>query len=658
MAEKTKEEPRIGVYVCHCGSNIAGTVDVKEVVEFAKGLPNVVMAKDYIYMCSDPGQSMIKEDIKTNKLNRVVVSACSPTLHEHTFRLAVQEAGVNPYLFQQANIREHDSWITEDHKAATEKAKALVSAAVRRVAYQEPLEVREVPVTSAVMVVGGGIAGIQAALEVANSGTKVYLVERQPSIGGHMSQFDKTFPTLDCASCIFTPLLSAVGRHPNIELMSYSQVEEVSGYVGNFKVKVRKKARYVDEEKCTGCATCIEKCPAKTVSEFDEGIAQRKAIYTPFPQAVPNVPVIDTAHCTFFLKGKCRACEKFCERKAIDFEQKDKIVDADVGAIIVATGYQSFDPSAITQYGYGHYDNVLTALQFERMCNASGPTEGKILLKNGSEPKSVAIVHCVGSRDENYHEYCSRVCCMYALKYAHLIKEKTDADVYQFYIDMRCFGKGYEEFYKRLGDEGTRFIRGKVGSISSEIATEGEQGKLIVSAEDTLLGTMMRIPIDMVILATALEPQADAKEVARMFNIGCSAGGFFQERHPKLDPVATTTDGVFVVGCCQSPKDIPDTVAQASAAAARALAMITKGNVEIEAATAVIDEDKCSGCKICSDLCVYSAISFDEEKLVSRVNEALCKGCGVCVAACPSGAIKGKHFTTEQILAEVEGVLV
>ena len=653
-----KDEARIGVYICHCGSNIAGTVDVKEVVEFVKGLPSVVLAKNYIYMCSDPGQNMIKEDIKQLGLNRVVVSSCSPTLHEHTFRQACQDAGVNPYLFQMANIREHCSWVTEDHGAATEKAKALVGAAVRRVYYQEPLEVKEVPVTPSVLVVGGGIAGIQAALEIANSGNKVYLVEREPSIGGHMAQFDKTFPTLDCASCIFTPLLSAVGQHPNIELLTYSEVEEVSGYIGNFNAKIRKKARYVDEDKCTGCNVCVEKCPWKTYSEFDEGLIQRKAIYIPFPQAVPNVPVIDTEHCVYFLKGTCRACEKFCEGKAIDFEQKDEIVEVETGAIIVATGYQAFDPSVITQYGYGHYDNVLTALQFERLCNASGPTDGKIMLKDGSEPKGVAIVHCVGSRDKNYHEYCSRVCCMYSLKYSHLIREKTDADVYEFYIDMRCFGKGYEEFYERLSEEGTNFIRGKVGQVTDRAITEEEQGKLIVCAEDTLLGAMIRVPVDMVILAAGLEPKADAEDVARLFNISRSADGFFLERHPKLDPVATTTDGVFVVGCCQSPKDIPDTVAQASAAAARALAMITKGKVEIEAAVASIDEELCSGCKICSNLCVYSAISFDEEKLVSRVNEALCKGCGVCVAACPSGAITGKHFTTEQIMAEVEGLLV
>ncbi|MFC1937539.1 FAD-dependent oxidoreductase [Chloroflexota bacterium] len=654
-----EDKVRIGVYICHCGSNIAGKVDVKEVALFAQGLPSVVIAKDYIYMCSDPGQNLIKKDIEEYGLNRVVVASCSPMLHEHTFRQAAEDAGLNPYLFEMANIREHCSWVTEDAKSATEKAKALVSAAVRRVFYHQPLEVREVPVTPGVLVVGGGIAGIQAALEIAKAGHKVYLVEREPSIGGHMAQFDKTFPTLDCASCIFTPLLSAVGQHPNIELMTYSDVEEVSGYIGNFKAKIRKRARYVDEDKCTSCLVCVEKCPWKAVSEFDEGLTQRKAIYTPFAQAIPNIPVIDTEHCIYFLKGTCRACEKFCDAGAIDFEQKDKEVEVEVGAIIVATGYDVFDPSVMSHYGYGRYDNVVTALQFERMCNASGPTAGGILLKNGSAPKNVAIIHCVGSRDKNYHEYCSRVCCMYSLKYSHLIKEKIeDAEVYQFYIDMRCFGKGYEEFYERLSNEGVNFIRGKVAQVTDRAVTEEEQEKLVVIAEDSLMGAVIRVPVDMVILSTALQARSDTETVARLFNISRSADGFFLERHPKLDPVATTTDGTFVVGCAQGPKDIPDTVAQASAAAARALAMISKGSVEIEAATAIIDEELCSACRICNLLCPYNAISFDEEKKVSRINEALCKGCGVCVAACPSAAITGRHFTKEQIMAQIEGIMV
>ncbi len=652
------DERRIGVYICHCGSNIAGPVDVAEVTKFAAGLDSVVVARDYKFVCSDPGQELIKQDIKEHGLNRVVVASCSPRLHEATFRRVCQEAGLNPYLFEMANIREHCSWITEDHGEATEKAKALVNAAVRKVYYHEPLETKEVPVKPNVLIVGGGIAGSQAALEIADSEHQVYLVERTPSIGGHMAQLDKTFPTLDCSSCILTPKMSSVGSHPYIKLLTYSNVEEVSGYVGNFKVKIRKKARYVDEDKCTGCGVCMEKCPYKADSEFEAGLAKRKAIYIPFPQAVPNVPVIDRELCVYFKTGKCRACEKFCEAGAVNFEQEDQIVEVEVGAIILSTGYNAFDPSPITQYGYKRFDNVFTSLEFERLCSAVGPTSGKIVLKDGTEPESVAIIHCVGSRDENYHKYCSRVCCMYGLKFSHLIKEKTDAEVYQMYIDMRCFGKGYEEFYQRLSEEGVNFVRGKVAEVTDRTINEEEQGKLIVVAEDTLLGKIIRVPVDIVILCTALEPQPDAEDVARLFSVTRSADGFFLERHPKLDPVATTTDGVFVVGCCQGPKDIPDTVAQASAAAARALAMISKGKVEIEAATSVIDEELCAGCKTCIMLCPYSAISFDEEEKVSRINEALCKGCGVCAAACPGGAITSRHFTTEEITAEIEGVLV
>jgi heterodisulfide reductase subunit A len=452
--------------------------------------------------------------------------------------------------------------------------------------------------------------------------------------------------------------MASVRSHENIELMTYSEVAEVSGYVGNFKVRIRQKPRYVDITKCTGCGTCQDKCPMKADNEFDCGMGKRKVIYTPFPQAVPNVPVIDAERCTFLLKGKCGACKKFCEAGAIDFEQKEKIVEVDVGNIIVATGFDSFDPTVMTQMGYGQYPNVITGIQFERMSNASGPTDGKIVLKDGTPPKSVAILHCIGSRDENYHKYCSRVCCMYSLKFSHLLREKVpEATVYQLYIDMRCAGSGYEEFYERLQDEGVNFIRGKAGEVTNLAESPQEQDKLVVIVEDTLVRRKRRLPVDMVVLSCALEPRADAESVARIFSLSRKADGFFLEKHPKLDPVATTTDGVFVAGCCQSPKDIPDTVAQASAAAARVLSMISKGSVVIESATAVIDEEHCAGCKICIDLCSYKAITFDEEKKVAHINEALCKGCGTCVAACPSGAITGRHFTTEEIMAEIEGVL-
>jgi heterodisulfide reductase subunit A len=651
-------EPRIGVYICHCGSNIAGTVDTAEVARFAGELEGVVVARDYKFMCSEPGQEMIKKDIKELELNRVVVASCSPTMHEPTFRRACQEAGVNPYLFEMANIREQASWVTEDREAATEKAKALVSAAVRRVYYHQPLEAREVLVNPNTLVVGGGIAGIQAALKIADSEHKVYLVEKTPSIGGHMAQLDKTFPTLDCSACILTPKMTQVGSHPYIELLTYSEVEEVSGYIGNFKVKIREKARYVNEDLCTGCGVCQTKCPWKVDSEFEAGLGKRKAIYTPFPQAVPNIPVIDKEHCAYFLSGKCRACEKFCEAKAIDFEQKDKVIEVEVGSIILATGFNLFDPTPIYNYGYGRLDNVITSLEFERMVNSSGPTEGNIVLKDGSAPGSIGIIHCVGSRDEKYHEYCSRVCCMHSMKFAHLVREHMpQTEVYEFYIDIRSFGKGYEEFYNRALKEGTIFIRGRPGEITNVAETPEEEGKLIIQFEDTLIGRQRRLPVDMAVLSCALEPQLDAEAISRLFNISRSADGFFLERHPKLEPVSTMTDGIFLAGCCQGPKDIPDTVAQASAAAAEVLAIVSKGRVEIEAATAVIDERICSGCQACKLVCPYSAIDYDEEKGVCRVNEALCKACGACIAACFSHAVSLDHYTNEQIVAEMEGAL-
>jgi heterodisulfide reductase subunit A len=655
------EEIRTGVYICHCGLNIAGVVNVEEVAGYAGTLPNVVASRHYRYMCSDPGQALIKDDIKSLGLNRVVVASCSPRMHELTFRRACQDAGLNPYLFEHANIREHCSWVHDDKELATKKAKDLVRAAVRRVYYHEPLVIKEAPLNPNVLVVGGGIAGMQAALDIANGQNKVYLVERDPSIGGHMIQLDRTFPTLDCSECILTPKMSDVGHHPFIELLAYSEVEEVSGSIGNFKVKVRKKARHIDESKCIGCNVCEEKCPWKTDSEFEMGLAKRKAVYIPFAQAIPNLAVVDPELCAYIKSDgkKCGACIKFCEAQAITPEtllkQTDQIVEFDVGTIIIATGYDQFDPSVIPQYGYGRYDNVLTGLHFERITCAAGPTGGKILLKDGREPERVAIVHCVGSRDQNYHEYCSRVCCMYGLKYAHLIKELAKADVYEFYIDMRCFGEGYEEFYKRLSEEGVNFIRGKVAKITDEALTDEEKGKLVVVSEDTLVGKMIRVPVDMVILCSALEARSDAENVARLFNLNRRADGFFLERHVKLDPVATPTDGIFIAGCCEGPRDIPDTVAQAEATAAKALSLISKGTITTEAAIATIDESICHGCGRCEEICTFHApkVASKNGTLVSSINETLCKGCGACAVVCPTGAISIKHFTQDELLAQV-----
>ncbi len=651
---------RVGVYICHCGSNIAGKVDVVGLAEWAaENLEGVVVARDYKFMCSSLGQELIAEDIQKEGLTRVVVGACSPHLHEKTFRRACANAGLNPYLCQMASLREQVSWVTEDKALADAKSRALIAGAVGRVQLQEALQPTEVPVNPNTLVVGGGIAGIQAALELADAGRHVFLVEREPSIGGHMAQFDKTFPTLDCSACILTPKMSDVGQHDDITLLSYAEVEEVKGFVGSFEVRVRKKARYVKEDLCTGCGICIEKCPWKVKDEvFEVGLGTRKAIYRPFPQAVPKYPVIDRENCAYFKKGTCKACEKFCPTDAIDFEQQDTFLDLAVGNIILATGFDPFDAGRIPQYSYGKLPNVFTSLEFERMCNAAGPTGGRIVLRDGvTEPQSIGIVHCVGSRDQNYNPYCSAVCCMAALKFGHLVKEKTSAEVTSFYIDLRAPAKGYEEFYDRLLGEGMKFVRGRVGDISDAARLPGEKGKLIVQVEDTLLGRQRRIPVDMVVLMTALEPRADAHQVGLKFGISCSMEGWFTERHPKLDPVATMTDGIFLAGTCQGPKDIPASVSQGAAAAARIQGMITKGTVLIEPVVATIDAERCSGCRICNNLCPFNAIEFLEAEGVSHINQALCKGCGTCVAACPAQAITGAHFTNEQISAEILGLL-
>lgn len=1123
-----KNEIRIGVYVCHCGANIAKTVKVKEVREFASKLPNVVIARDYVFTCSDPGQETIRQDIRELKLNRIVVASCTPNLHEKTFRRVAREAGLNQFLYQQANIREHCSWVHDE--GATEKAKYIVSAAVSRVNYHIPLFPGEIEINDKTLVVGGGAAGMQASLDIAAGGYQVYLVEKTSSVGGHVIQLDKTFPTIDCSACMNTPRMSDTGADPNIKLFTCSEVEEVSGYSGNFQVKIRKKAKFIDEDKCTGCRICFETCPVVMKNEFDLGMLERKAVYIPFPQAVPNKAVIDKredrpckASCmqacpinmnvpgyikliatgrfkdaynlirlsnplpstcgrvcfapcedecdrgkvdnplairdlkrfaddqynlddfevpeidktdrkvavigsgpaglaaahdiamlghsvtvfealpkvggmlavgipeyrlpkntlerdieiirrlgveiktgvalgkditlkslrgegyeAFFLatglhvsrklnvegedtegvlkgvdflrdvalgnpvslgkkvvvvgggnvaidvvltalrlgaedlslaclekleempaskdevhqaveegvkinnslgpnkfiakggklsgiefkkctsvfndkgqfapeyddkdlttleadtvivaigqaadtgfakdmgleilknggipvssvsgmtniegvfaggdvvtgpakaidaiaQGKnaavyinrylkeesldwepekkekevlteeqveelkakypqterekmpelpveervkgfnevtlgydipvaqaeasrclagqiegcieCGECERRCGVNAVNYRMEDEIVEVDVGNIILATGYDTFDPTPMKQYGYGKYENVMTAMEFERLNNATGPTLGDIVMKNGKPPESVALIHCVGSRDKNYHEYCSRVCCMVGLKLAHLIKIKTGADVYQCYIDMRCVGEGHEELYESVCTvDGVKFIRGKATKVTDKALDEEEPGKLYVQVEDTLVSKMLRVPVDMVVLLTAMEPRADVEDVARKFTINTRADGFFMEKHIKLDPVATMTDGVYIAGCCSGPKDLCDTVSQAKAAAAEVLARIAKGRVETEPTIAVVDEDICSGCGLCEKICAYGAPSVIEPQHRSHVNEALCKGCGACAATCPSGAISHKHFNFREFLSEVEAL--
>ena len=645
---------RIGVFVCHCGLNIAKTIRVSELAQFAATLPDVVVAKDYKFMCSTPGQEMIAGDIKEHKLDRVIVAACSPLMHEQTFRKVLENAGLNKYLVTIVNIREQVSWVTHDIEEGTSKAKAVLNGAVYRARLLAPLTSRVIDVNPDVMVIGAGIAGIQAALELANTGQKVYLVEKNSTIGGHMAQFDKTFPTLDCSACILTPKMDAVLQHKNITMMTYCEVTEVKGYVGNFDITVKQKARYVDHSKCNACLACTEKCPGKGVSEWDEGLVKRKAIYIPFPQAVPQKPVIDRESCTYFIKGKCKLCQKVCEQKAIDYEQQDTFTTVKVGAVIVSTGYDLMNTKPLVQYGYGKYPGVYSALEVERLFNSAGPTGGKVTLRDGKEPQAIAIMHCIGSRDKNNYEHCSRVCCMYSLKFSHLFKEKTSADVYQFYIDMRAAGKGYEEFYNRIIEEDVKFIRGKGARVAESV---DEPGRLIVEAEDTITGKFIKLPVDMVVLSPAMIPRADSKDIARLFNLSTDKYGFFMERHPKLAPLSTMTEGIFIAGVCQSPKDIPDTVAQANGAAAEALTIVVKDKMELEATTAMVNPASCCACQNCVRVCPYGAPFFNEQKGVSEINEALCKGCGLCASVCPASAIIARHFTNDQVLAEIEGLM-
>ncbi|MFX1534025.1 MAG: 4Fe-4S binding protein [Promethearchaeota archaeon] len=644
---------KIGVYICQCGINIAATVDVERVAEQIKSQPNVAVSRFYKYMCSDPGQKLIKKDIEAFKLDRVVVASCSPRMHEPTFRAVLEETGLNPYCFEMANIREQCSWVHTDKEKATVKSFELIKGAIARADLLEPLERKEVSVIPRALVVGGGIAGIQAALEIANSGFKVYLVERSPSLGGRMAQLDKTFPTLDCSACILTPKMVDVARHSNIELLTYSEIVDMEGYIGNFKVKVKKKPRYVDEEKCVGCGLCAEACRRKDriSNEFDMNLGKRSAIYVPFPQAVPLKYNIDPQNCLMVTRGKCGdilLCKEACERDAIDFDQKEEIVEIEVGTIIVATGYDLFDPTKKSEYGYG-YDNVITGLEFERLVSASGPTGGHIEI-NGKEPEKIVFIQCVGSRDKDGNEYCSRVCCMYTAKHAHQIREKIpDAELTVYYTDVRAFGKGFEEFYNRVQEEGVLYRRRE---LDDPIRVVKQDGGVVVKAEghpDTAA--------DLVVLATGLVPREDTKELARILNINQSVDGFLLEAHPKLRPVDTFTDGIFLAGCCQSPKDIPDTVAQASGAAVKAAIPLSQGKVVVEAITATIDEELCGACRICEKLCEYSALEFDSEKKVMTINDVVCKGCGSCAAACPSGAISMKHFDTKQILAQLGGIL-
>ncbi|MCW2278655.1 CoB--CoM heterodisulfide reductase iron-sulfur subunit A family protein [Heliophilum fasciatum] len=655
---------RIGVFVCHCGSNIAHTVDCKQVADEAAAMPGVVHAQEYKYMCSEPGQVLIQEAVKEHNLDGYVVTACSPRMHETTFRKCAGRCGLNPYMVEQVNIREHCSWVHADKEAGTEKAIDLMRMGVAKVLKNEPLKAATIPMTKRALVIGAGIAGIQAALDIADNGFPVTLLDREHSIGGRMAQIDKTFPTLDCSACILTPKMVEVAQHPNVELMTYAEVESVGGFIGSFDVTIRKKARYVDTKRCTGCGACIQKCPSKVPSEFEMEMGPRKSIYVPFPQAVPNKPVIDAPHCRYLQTGKCGICKKICPTDAIRFDDQDEVVTERFGTIVVATGYQQFDISAYEEYGGGRIPDVITGMHLERLLNASGPTSGKIKRpSDGKEPKNIVFIKCVGSRDEAKNRpYCSKTCCMYVAKQATLLKEKLPASKsYIFYMDVRTGGKNYEEFYRRTQvDYDGHYIRGRV----SKIFQVGD--RLIVRGDDSLLGRPVEIEADLVVLAAGMDPQHDARELARTLGIAYDAHGWYTEAHPKLKPVETQTGGIFLAGACQGPKDIPDSVAQGSAAAVKASALLTKTELTGEPMIAQCNEAMCSGCGLCVTICPYKAITRQpkqerihgkmRERMVSTINSGLCQGCGACTVACPSSAMNMGGFSDEQIMAEVDAL--
>ncbi|MCK4645252.1 MAG: CoB--CoM heterodisulfide reductase iron-sulfur subunit A family protein [Candidatus Aminicenantes bacterium] len=636
---------RTGVFVCHCGINIAGTVDVKKAAKELSKHKGVVHSEDYVYMCSDPGQNLILDAIKEKKLDNVVIACCSPTLHETTFRNASKSAGLNEFQCEIANIREQCSWVHKDMDKATEKAIKITKSAVEKVRRNESLEPISIPVTRRALVIGGGIAGIQSALDLANTGYEVILVERSPSIGGHMIQLSETFPTLDCSQCILTPKMVEVSKHSNIKLMTSSEIQEISGYVGNFKAKILKKPTYVDADKCTLCDECTKVCPVVVSNEFDLGLTGRRAIYIPFPQAIPATYTLDISACPGLLPIACGKCADVCEPGAIDFDMKPEIIEEEVGAIIVASGFDLYEKEMMGEYGYGKYPDVLDGLQFERLLSASGPTMGKVLRPSDhKEPKEVVFIQCAGSRDPELHcPYCSKICCMYTAKHAMLYKHHVhDGQAYIFYIDIRSGGKGYEEFVQRAVEEdGVLYLRGKVSKIFEE------KGKIKVWGVDTLAGKDIEIDADMVVLATAMRPSEGAEELAKKLKIALDKDGFLSEAHPKLRPVESVTSGMFLAGAAQAPKDIPEAVAQASGAAAKAIAILSQERLFHAPTVAKVNVNLCTGCGMCVDVCPYDSLSLKDGKV--EVNEVLCEGCGTCSATCLRAAIQIRNLTPLQV---------
>ena len=659
---------KIGVFVCWCGSNIAGTVDVEAVAEAMKSVPGVVYSANYQYMCSAAGQKLIADAIKEYKLDGIVVASCSPRMHENTFRKTAEAAGLNPSMVEIANIREQCSWIHKDKDEGTAKAIVLAKTAVAKLRNDTPLQAGTSAVTKRALVIGGGIAGIQTALDVADAGYEVDIVEQRPTIGGRMAQLDKTFPTLDCAACILTPKMVEASQNEKINIISYANVEKVEGFVGNFKATIRKKARYIDETKCTGCSLCMTKCPSKKgKDEFNMEMNNRPAIYIPFAQAIPNVAVIDPEQCIKLKTGKCGLCEKVCTAGAINYKQQDEFIEREYGAIVVATGFKPIDPSPLNEFGYAENADVVTSLELERLMNAAGPTKGTLLRpSDGKHPHEIVFIQCVGSRcDENNERgkpYCSKICCMYTAKHAMLIRDKyPDTKVHVFYIDVRTPGKNFDEFYRRAVEQyGVDYIKGMVGKV----AKEGD--KLMVRGSDLINNEQVEIAADLVVLATAIEPDPTARSIGTMLTASMDTNDFFTEAHAKLRPVESPTAGIFLSGVAQGPKDVPETVAQASAAASKVIGLLAKDHLVTNPCIAQSNELLCNGCSQCEKVCPYGAITYIDKEVrgpgvrevrrIAQVNPAVCQGCGACTVTCPSGAMDLKGFSNKQIMAEVDAI--
>ncbi|MHC1593583.1 MAG: 4Fe-4S binding protein [Methermicoccaceae archaeon] len=661
MSSEKTDAPRIGFFICHCGENIADMVDVKAVAEYAATLPGVVYSTDNMFMCSSEGTGLIREKVEEFDLDRTIVASCSVLQHGPTFMKVLSEMGINPYFHEQVNIREQCSWCTDNFDEATEKAKALVRGAVMRSLHAEPIERKRMDVTPAALVVGGGVAGMAAARDIADRDIKTYVVEKESSVGGHMTMLNKTFPTDECPMCSEAPLLNAVRDNPNVELFTLAEITNVKGTMGDFHVTIKQKPRYVDPEKCTSCGVCAEHCPVEVENEWDKGFGVRKAIYKAFPQAIPSTFMIDDEHCI-----KCETCSYVCPPKAIDRDQKEKIIELDVGTIVVATGYDEYDPSEIEPYGYGKYENVITHLQLERMLSPVSLTEGHITRpSDGKVPKTIASINCVGSRNEQVgNAYCTGVCCMFSIKNSKILKEHIpDADVYLFYIDIRTPGLNYEEYYKSAQNAGIRFIRGRPG----EIIEDPETKNLIIRAEDTLTGEPLELEVDLVVLASAMVPPKGVGKVADKLGLLRGKEGFFKERHIKMAPVDSNKSGIFLAGSAQGPKDVSTCVAHARGAASAASIPLEKGYVEKDLITAVVDDELCNQCMACVAVCPANAIEvLDEEvetdgqvvlRRVLRVNNAACIGGGTCVPACPTGALQLRNFRDIQLRPQLYGIL-